>query len=437
MTCIFFRLHTLIIRHARIFAAVGVATFCPLNHARAASVTQMFKEALKSYDSGNLRLATKLLYDIVKKYPTHEPSHLLLGRINYRQGQMVRAAFHFRKTSPDFLEGEAAYEYGITFFARGECKEAEAGLKRVGPGFRGANLAAFYRGICFSRNREWFRAELQLEKAINLPEHLIGVRRRLLTQVREAQQEERSRPIDTPPQSYSFQPVVVVPPPPADLALSEKEAKERRTPAKTAAKKDTTKPGLTISLAPNIVLGISSTDSDFNGAKRNRSDKNSITLGAELTLKQLFAPTKNGDQPSLSLPAKFSYKSDDIQGKTSVTKAYEDAIDQPFDVTTNDPKKSLRVLKASTTPEVSVPVFKAVDLIGKGQFELTNVQEEEVPSSQGYGGSGSAVITQGPISLTAFGEYMQFQITSRKEPNHTGFVRLKGSLSPEIGRAHV
>jgi hypothetical protein len=398
--------------------------------ASGANVTQSFGQALKIYELGQYKQAAKLLNDIVKRYPAHEPSHLLLARIYYKSGVMSRAAWHFKRVSIDAVDGESAYEYGMTFFSRGQCKQAEQALRRVGSSFRGAHLAYFYRAICYSRSKQWYRAEQFFEKAQNLPPHLIGVRRKLLQQVQQSQEREQKHLHNEQLQTQTMTPPpLVLSPPPAEFAMSEKTPKAPKE-NKPPTKKEPVKVGLTASVAPDLSMNLTSSVTDFNGTQTQHNDSNTIKMGASGTLKNTFVPVSNGDQPYTSLTVSFTQANTDSSGKKVKTQAYEDSPDQTFETITNQPKSSSRVLRFAAAPEIGYPILKSTDLTLGAKFEAIQPQETTSPSATGATGTAGVAISLGALSLGGAAEYGQFQIDDPKTPTTKGFSRMKGSVTP-------
>ena len=102
--------------------------------AHAESVTAMFSKAQKALKEGKTKSAYKSLIAIIKRYPDHEPSHLLLGHILFRASQIGKAYKHFKRVSPDLVTPDLGYEYGITMFQGKNCSKAIQGFARVPSG---------------------------------------------------------------------------------------------------------------------------------------------------------------------------------------------------------------------------------------------------------------------------------------------------------------
>ena len=112
------------------FGMFGVSQIAIVDTAFA-TVTRTYIKADAAFKKGQVRRALKIISGNIKKYPAHEPSQLLLGRIYYRLGKVPQAAKAFGRVSPELLSADMAYEYGITFFITKNCDKAEIGRAHV------------------------------------------------------------------------------------------------------------------------------------------------------------------------------------------------------------------------------------------------------------------------------------------------------------------
>ena len=114
-----------------LLAATFLSGFPGTHVAFAQSVTVSFNKGRKLFEQGKLRAAYKVLAETAKKYPGHQPSQILLGRILFKSGKINAAAKRFRKVSADSITSDFAYEYGIVMFSVKQCDKAQAGFSRV------------------------------------------------------------------------------------------------------------------------------------------------------------------------------------------------------------------------------------------------------------------------------------------------------------------
>lgn len=297
--------------------------------AYAESVTAMFAKAQKSLKEGKTKVAYKSLLTIVRRYPDHEPSHLLLGHILYRSGQVGRAYKHFKRISPELVPPDLGYEYGITMFQAKKCTKAIQGFAQVPSTSKFGDLARFYRGICYLRSRQYQKAEYYLSHAKNLPANLVSSRRQALAEVREQARRDRqggfggANPyliVPTPPPPPRYDPYANVPPPaPAGAG----------PPAPAAPKKPDKPPppppsGLTNVVTPAVTITQKTLNQDFFGMKQSETETDISEIKGSLISKYTGEARGGGGQPYASLPIDVGQIKSTGRGDSVSYKAYSD-----------------------------------------------------------------------------------------------------------------
>ena len=148
--------------------------------AQAETVKEGYAKAQLSAASGQAKTAVQILNQLLKKYPDHGPSRLLLAHILYDLGQYGKAAQQYRRLPASVLSPDIAYEYGVSFFAAKDCTRAVRGFAKVAAKAKESKLATFYLGICALNAYECAKAEALLGRARDLPPHLEAVRKKAL-----------------------------------------------------------------------------------------------------------------------------------------------------------------------------------------------------------------------------------------------------------------
>ena len=263
----------------------GVAALCPFP-ARAETVTQGYAKAQRSASSGHAKTAVQILGQVLRRYPDHEPSRLLLAHLLYELGQYSKAAQQYRRLPALVLSPDIAYEYGVSFFAIKDCARAVRGFGNVPVKAKESNLAIFYLGICALNAYECAKAEALLSKAKDLPPHLEPVRKKALVKANARTcQSAPSASVaaaggsDAPPvPAYYGYPALPdsaplpAPPPVAGLAA---------TAVPVAAAADKADVGLVIFFEPALYLKQRNKTANFFGYKSGSSQ----TLNQNISLK--------------------------------------------------------------------------------------------------------------------------------------------------------
>lgn len=334
------------------------------------SVTTDFQRAQKLLKADQIDRARKVLRQIIKKFPDHLPSQILLGRIAYSEGKYARAVKHFRKVPPDMITSDMAYEYGITMFIANNCQRASAAFARVKEGDRAFDLANFYRGVCFLRARQPQRALIYLKKSKNLPENLRDTRREALVEARRRiKAEQQGRAVSTNP--YFVVPTPPPPWPPQPLVGAEPAAKAAPPGPPAKEKVSPPVPGLVSAITPSLTLMQSARTSDFFGYTLNKTETSSNEIKLNIKNRYNFAAIPNGKQPYLQFVSDLSRISEQSKGIDSRYIAYADepgtVIEQETDVSAKPRDDAI----LSLVPEVGWPIGSMLQLVGGYKYDLT------------------------------------------------------------------
>ena len=240
-----------------------------------ASVTKMFGQANALFRAGKYPAAAKRLRVIIKKYPTFQPSYLLMGRIYYRLGNIRRAAKYFQKAPIGLLSGDAAYEYGIAMYETNRFNKAIKAFGKLSSKSKYRDLAYFYRGASYMKVSQWQRAVGQLQLAKKLPGHLTSARRKLLQTAQGRARAERQGKITR--NTY------VVVPRPQPLASPYYGAPDPAAPKPKNAPLPPPPPppataGFTNSITPSLAINSTTENNQFHGFKDSENKSSSQTL---------------------------------------------------------------------------------------------------------------------------------------------------------------
>lgn len=332
----------------------------------AQSVTESFNKARRLFDRGKLRASYKILSGLVKRYPDHQPSRILLGRILFRSGKIGAAAKHFRKISPDSIAPDFAYEYGIVMFSDKQCDRAQAGFARVPSSSKLAPLANFYRGVCYVRSQEWEKADKYMQRAKGLPANLEQTRRQALTQIRRELRAERSGVVGPNNNPYL---IVPTPPPfyapPAPLPGAPVPADGAAQPPPDTKPPEPPPPppiGWNASYTPSFNYTSTHRADDYHNTGLKNTDTNRSEIKLAIKSVYSFAARSFGSQPTFSLPVDFAQINTAAHGATVKYTAYEDdpgSLTEEQTGVTDTVSKSLDTLIA---PELAYPVTSAIDM---------------------------------------------------------------------------
>ncbi len=361
-------------------------SFFPVIHdASAQSVTVSFNKGRKLFEQGKLRAAYKVLSETAKKYPGHQPSQILLGRILFKSGKISAAAKRFSKVSPDSITSDFAYEYGIVMFSVKQCERAQAGFSRVPSNSKLAPLANFYRGICYVREQDWQRASKALLKARGLPGDLEQTRRQALSQVQRQMRAERSGNVG------SSNPYIIVPTPPPPVPYQE------QIPVDQAPLPPDNRPpppppppptGFQSSYTPALVYTQVSRSEDMHGTGINDSQVKKSELKLGVKSKYLAEPRSFGAQPYFSFGFDLNQISTDTKGTKITYIAYENDPTTIIEQQSGNTDISATVLEAKLVPEVGYPVTDTIDITGAYTLKETYPDMKADKKASAMGPSG-------------------------------------------------
>lgn len=363
------------LRCLRSLLVVTVLACCWTGSAFAQSVVAEFQRAQKLYRAGQDRQALKILKKIVKKFPDHQPSHLLLGRLAFANGKISAAMKHFKKISPELVTPEMGYEYGIVMFQAGNCKKANLGFSRLPSNDRAIGLSYFYRGVCYLRGQQTQRAIMYLKRANSLPPNLQESRRAALAEARRRlKAEQAGRNLHSNPYF-----VVPTPPPPMPMAPGAVEphleseaaamAKKPAPPAPPAPPPPPPTAGFDNSFTPSLTVAQSSLTQDFYGYKVSNSETRSTEVKLAFNSKYNFEPTDSGKQPYAQLPVDFLQTSASNSGQTTGYVTYADDPGTVIEQEVQRTNSSTRETVVITSPEAGLPLSGAVQIAAGYKYE--------------------------------------------------------------------
>ena len=390
------------------------------------TVSVDYAKAKAQFDKGNPPAAGKLLQKILKKYPDHQPSSILLGRIYYGLGQPGKSARAFNKVSPDSIPNDVAFEYGAAMFAANQCANAVHAFSRVpeSTGLRG--IADFYIGVCFMKKKQWHKAGIFLRRAKKLPSALASSRRRLLRSLEDRDKEERQGQLG---QTYQTMPSLPPPPgptnipyfpglpggpdtgAPGDIAKSDPKKEKKKVEAPPP------KLGFSFTAVPAFTyIGLQKTDEN-HGYKTSESSGTSKEMTLGLNVRYDGKPRDFGGQPAFTLPINIGRYSSSVKIKSTKLTAFEDTPDNVFTevveaeaasiTTSTDGGASNRTYATGETWEYTllptgfIPITDAFDL------EFKYLHKEVYPhmhADQKFGQKGPSakiIVEFAPTTLTA------------------------------------
>lgn len=341
----------------------------------AQSVTERFGKAQRYYNQGKSKPAYKILVSIVKKYPDHQPSRLLLGSLLFRTGHLGAAARQFKRASPDLLSGDIAYEYGITFFQAKDCRRAKVGFGKVSTSNRFDDLASFYRGLCHLQGREYQKAQFYLNRAKKLPPALERKRREALRITRRVQRSERQGNVQMqspytiaatplPPPVISYDPYAGQTPPPQPETGPPAEVKKPAPPPPPQS-------GTTNTVTPSLTLTQKAVSADFFGTKEDNTEIFISELKVAFKSKYDAQPRGNGGQPYASLAGDVGQTATNSRGSSVAYSAKQETPGDIIESETAKPPVTATVGIISVNPEVGYPASAAIDLTAGVKYKDT------------------------------------------------------------------
>lgn len=332
----------------------------------------MFSKAQKALKEGKTKVAYKGLLAIVRRYPDHEPSHLLLGHILARAGESGKAYKHFKRVSPDLVTPDLGYEYGLIMFQAKNCAKAIQGFGKVPTSAKVADVASFYKGICYYRSRQYQKAQYFLSRAKNLPSSLAAARRQALAEARQgAQRERQGGPYQVnpylivptpPPMPMAYDPYAAMPPPGTPPQPGQEAPPATPAPPKKPEKPAPPPSGSSTAVTPSLTITQKSTNQDFFGFAQTQTDSNKTELKASFVLKYTGEQRPSGGQPYVSLPIDVGQTRDSSKGAKVAYKAYSDDPTTVIEEQTQIPGSSTTTNAVKLQPTGDYPISGSSDV---------------------------------------------------------------------------
>ena len=365
-------------RHAWLFLAVALLLG---GEVAAASVTQDFARARSLHERGEREKAARILIRNVKKYPDHQPSLILLGRIYWSLGESGKAQRLFSRVPPEMIPPDAAFEYGAAMFAENRFERAIKGFNRV-PAGPLRDIAHFYTGVSWMRLKQWHKAGISLRRAEKLPANLASSRRRLLRTLQEREKEDRPS---------GAQPWVPALPPPPAAPVPQLPQTEKPTGKAPVAKKPEAPPpkqGFAWSATPALTATSVQQRDDNHGFRTTKYDGRTLESTVALGVRHDGEPRAFGGQAAWTLNLDLGRYSNRVKGESVAFKAYDDDPSAVFTevkelsvaaVTTSSDGVTLRTLDAGETWDGRITLGTLQPLTESLDLEFKYVAWEKYP----------------------------------------------------------
>ena len=364
----------------------------------APGVNSQFNKAWKLFERGNLRRSYQILGRLKKRYPGHQPTQLLIGRIFFRRGKLNVAARHFKKVSPNLLSADDGYEYGVTFFQAGQCDKAKRGFQKVPARSRAFGPANFYLAMCEYRAGRISLAAKALGQARSLPATLKASKRRLDLAVRKKLREERrgvfshNNPYVVGTRGAFYGAASPSPAAPAHTYAPPVAFEGVKGASKgSAAKVTRSAPEATFSTSatPSLVIGGSRGSSEKHGYANGQTSSNSLVLGVDFNGTYQARPLGHGGQPSVSVSGGASQKTASSDATNYTYVAYESDPTNIREVEEVVPTAKSTTGNLKGRMAASYPVTGSLDVaIGYG-YSLALPDLDPAKQSAGHGPDGS------------------------------------------------
>ncbi len=390
------------------------------------TVTQAYGNADKNFKAGNLTAAFSIAAGNLKRFPEHQPSRILVARIYYALGKVKLAAKHFKKIDRDFVAGDFAYEYGISFFSVKDWPRAIQGFKRVSKGSSDAPYARYYLGISYIRLREWQRAEGALARIPGLSPDFEMNRRQILSDLRDVIRRERSgaiiaaTPIASMPVAPYYGPPPAVAQPPAGTVKAPAAAPPPKAPIKT---------GLELTVTPGMSALDKQTSNNYHGYGKDRTSLRKYEATSAVSAKYKFPAFSMGGQPHIGSQVNVAHALSQTVGTGETYIAYADDPQTIVEQVKPTVATSGKTTTGTVIPEIRLPITSF--LAGKASYTFTEVYPELDPkrkqTTQGPSGQGELTFDIATVKGTA----SQLVLTKAG----TDFEKTDTSFSGELSHA--
>jgi tetratricopeptide (TPR) repeat protein len=255
-------------------ALTVMSLWCVDLRADADPVAQAYRQALELFEKNQDKQAAALLKKIIERNPGYNAAYYLLGRVQYRENQITKAARSFLQAGTGLITANGAFEFGVSMFTISRYNEALIALRKVPKKSPNRNLALFYMGVSSYRLGNNSSAEHYLRRAKKLPDEFIDYRARVLQAIR-----SRSSGTYNP---YSYQGGGYSPYAP-DAS--------RSAGAREAGKKEEEKPkepprGFFVDLTPQVSYSFEQSKADKHGTGFDEKGKRGVKSEIDLSLRQ-------------------------------------------------------------------------------------------------------------------------------------------------------
>lgn len=149
------------------------------------SVVKLFRDAQQLFKAERYPQARAAFDRIIRLYPGHEPSLVLMARTQYKLNNLPESYKAFTKINLSSLDPETSYEYGQVYYQGNQFEGALVAFKRIPEGHALADLANYYGAVSAAKLRRYQESEEMLERALVLPDKLAKSRGLYLKHVQE------------------------------------------------------------------------------------------------------------------------------------------------------------------------------------------------------------------------------------------------------------
>jgi tetratricopeptide (TPR) repeat protein len=396
-------------------AGVTVPAVVKVEDLNALPAKDLYIKAREYFANGNYGMAIRLASLAKSKTPTATLPVILMAQSYYRMGNNPKAEALFRSVEIGDILPEAAVDYALSMFSARRYREVIKIYPLVSEGNPYKDIVKFYVGVAYVNFEQYNHAIKYLRKAGNLPPNLKAQRRRILSEIDDLRDRERSRSTvrtQQPSQLNWSQSYVMPPPPPSGEVLP------GGTPgAATAAKPSPAPPpplaksSNSFSATPLVKLAADTSKKDFSGISQEQSESKTTSSELALGAKFLGRARSFGSQPSLDLNVTPSYQHTESKTTTSKLTA---SVDDPTNVQNNieEKPKSSFALTYIYGLNGLYPVSEPVD-IGAGYNVASSHSDLRIDSTTSTP-SIKAVVEIGDFKVD--GNWSQAQYTEKQTP---------------------
>jgi hypothetical protein len=252
---------------------------------------------------------------------------VLVAQSYYRLGKVARAAKLFQSVPLEDIPNEATFDYILAMFSARKFREVIKAFPHLPEQHPYKDTARFYTGVSLMQFRLYEKAKFTLRGSRRLPPSLVTERRRLLNELDDLIEREKSVAMgqgQQAPAAYSFyyRPIAAAP-----TIVAEEPILPGGVPGKPAAAPKSSGPvGAATSYVARVGFDFTqkATYRDSHGFKEERKEEKTPSILAALGLKYAASPRPFGAQPTVeaNLSPVYSHTETDVSsGSLKATEA--------------------------------------------------------------------------------------------------------------------